>query len=290
MIIVSVHNIDRTRDFSPVHVEQLPTTGGAEKFLEYIGNELVPYIDENYKTSDFRIILGHSFGGTFITYLLTQKPELFEGYIAISPYLQFADNYVVNLAENSLKSTYKRDKYFYMTVGDEPDYFPTLNAFQDIINKKSSKSIVFTYEKMEEENHGSIPYISLFNGLRFVFDDYNLPREKIAEGLNTIDKHYKAISEKYGFEIKTPENIINDLGYRYLQNKDIDKAIEVFKENVKRYPGSANVYDSLGEAYENNNQLDLAKENYQLAVGLGEKNNDRNLAIFIKNLERVDKN
>lgn len=290
MIIVSVHNIDRTRDFSPVHIEQRPTSGGAGKFLKFIGNELIPYIDKNFKASDFRIILGHSFGGTFITYSLTQEPELFDGYIAISPYLQYAENHVVSLAEKSLKSNYKRSKYYYMTVGDEPNYFQPLNEFQDIIIKKSAKSINFAYEKLEEENHGSIPYISLFKGLRFVFADYNIPGEKIAEGLDVIDNHYKTISKKYGFEIQTPENIINNLGYNHLQNKDMDKAIEVFKENVKRYPGSANVYDSLGEAYENNNQFDLAKENYQKAVELGEINNDQNIAIYMKNLERMDKN
>ena len=57
------------------------------------------------------------------------------------------------------------------------------------------------------------------------------------------------------------------LGYNYLQKEDVKNAINVFEENVKRYPKSANVYDSMGEAYENNNQFKLAAKNYQKAYG-----------------------
>jgi predicted alpha/beta superfamily hydrolase len=287
MIIVSIHNIDRARDFSPVQIERFPTSGGADNFLNFIESELVPYVNENFKASDFRIIMGHSLGGTFITYSLSTKPELFEGYIAISPYLQYAENYVVSLCEKSLKSKYKRNKYYFMTIGNEPDYYSALNKFEKIIRGSSAESIAFSYEKMEAENHGSIPYISLFNGLRFIFNDWQLPRENLNAGLESIDKHYKTISEKYRFNIETPEFVINNLGYTYLQREEIEKSIEVFKENVKRYPGSANVYDSLGEAFEKNNQFDLAKENYQKAVDFGEKNNDRNTAIYKRNLERM---
>ena len=174
-----------------------------------------------------------------------------------------------------------------MTVGNEPDYFKPLEEFSTNVLEKSKEAIDFNYEKMESEDHASIPYITLFNGLRFIFSEWRLPNEKFAQGMDSIDRHYKYISAKYGFEIKTPEYVINNLGYQYLRNNDIEKAIEVFKENTKRYPESANVYDSLGEAYENNTQLVLAKNNYQKAVDLGMKNNDPNALIYQKNLKRV---
>ena len=142
---------------------------------------------------------------------------------------------------------------------------------------------------MEEEDHGSIPYLSLFNGLRFTFSEWRLPQDKFAAGLEEIDKHYQYVSEKYGSEIETPEITINFLGYNYLQNNEIEKAISVFLENVKRYPESANVYDSLGEAYENDNQIKLAEKNYQKACELGKASDDPNLPVYKRNLERVQK-
>ena len=102
-----------------------------------------------------------------------------------------------------------------------------------------------------------------------------------------MDTHYKKISDKYGLEVQAPENLINNLGYYYLQNNNFDTAIIVFKTNIERYPESANVYDSLGEAYEKNNQPELAKQNYTIAVEHGEKLNDPNLPIYKKNLQRV---
>ncbi len=287
MIVVSIHNVDRNRDFSPVHTERIPTSGGAEKFLQFLSDELIPFISEKYRASDFSILLGHSFGGTFTAYSLLTAPDLFDAYISVSPYLQYADNYMVNESKDLLKSKYDHQIYFYMTVGNEPDFFKPLEEFSTTVHEKAEETVALKYVKMESEDHNSVPYISLFQGLRFIFSDWQLPQEKYAEGLDAIDQHYKKISIQYDFEVKTPENVINLLGYRYLQNNDAAKAIEVFQENVKRYPDSANVYDSLGEAYETNNQLDLAKKNYQKAADLGVKNNDPNTAIYQKNLERV---
>jgi len=97
------------------------------------------------------------------------------------------------------------------------------------------------------------------------------------------------VSRKYGIEVVTPELVINALGYRYLQAEEYEKAIATFKKNVERYPGSANVYDSLGEAYENYGKPEKAAKSYKQAVSLGEKSGDPNLAVYKTNLERVSK-
>ena len=58
-----------------------------------------------------------------------------------------------------------------MTVGDEPDYFDALAEFSSIMEEKSEGTVDFSYVKMKSENHATIPYITLFNGLRFVFSE-----------------------------------------------------------------------------------------------------------------------
>jgi len=287
MIVVAVHNIDRNRDFSPVPDKNRPNTGGAEKFLNFLDQELTTFMKKNYRVSNFAILMGHSFGGTFASYALVTKPELFDAYIAVSPYLQYADNHMVKESQAKLKAKYNKPKFLYMSIGNEPDYFKPLEDFSNAIKTKSAEAIQFKYDKYMEDNHGTTPYLSVFNGLKFIFSDWQLPIITFAKGLDAIDEHYQEISLKYGFEIQTPENQINALGYNYLQNKDFDNAIKVFKENVKRYPKSANVYDSLGEAFEKNNQLKLAKQNYETAYKLGKENGDLNTAIYKANFERV---
>ena len=57
----------------------------------------------DYRTSGFNVLMGHSFGGTFAVYSLLTKPEVFDAYITISPYLHYADNYLVKDSMVSLK-------------------------------------------------------------------------------------------------------------------------------------------------------------------------------------------
>ena len=287
MIVVAVTNVDRTRDFSPTHIEKWPTTGGAEKFMGFISDELIPYIDKNFRTRQYKILTGHSFGGEFAAYALLNKPEVFDAYIAISPYLMYDDNFIAKEAKTKLKADYQDGVQFYMTIGDEPDYFEVLATFGDIIKTKSPKGFEFSYVKMEDESHGSIPHLSIYKGLEWIYSGWGLPNETFTEGLTAIDGHYKIISEKYGYAINAPENVINLLGYNYLGNKNYDEAIKVFRENVKRYPKSANVYDSLGEALENDGQIKEAGKNYKKAVKIASKTVNANLLIYQKNLERV---
>lgn len=64
------------------------------------------------------------------------------------------------------------------------------------------------------------------------------------------------------------ESYVNWAGYQYLQKKQFEQAITLFKLNAEVYPESANVYDSLGEAYVKNGQPELAEENYRKALAI----------------------
>jgi len=289
MIVVAITNVDRNRDFSPTHEDRIPTSGGAGKFLSFLTEELIPFIDLNYRTQNFDLLVGHSFGGTFATYALLEKPDVFEAYIAISPYLHYDNQYLIKQAETKIMSDYDKNVQFFMTLGDEPAYVPSLTKLESIIETKSPKNFDFTYIQMKDEDHGSVPHLSIYNGLQAIYSDWQVPRETFIEGLASIEKHYKKISKKYGTKLEVSENTINILGYYYLNNKEFDKAIKAFKENVKRFPASANVYDSLGEAFENSKQIKKAEKNYQKAVELAENVTHPNLIIYKDNLLRIKK-
>ena len=118
-----------------------------------------------------------------------------------------------------------------------------------------------------------------------------MPRDRdmgtIAGGIKAADEHYRKLSEKFRYEIPVPEAMVNMLGYQSLQAGKTDEAIAIFKRNVERYPDSANVYDSLAEAYETTGKLDLATPLYEKASTLGQKNKDPNAALFTANYTRA---
>jgi tetratricopeptide (TPR) repeat protein len=83
------------------------------------------------------------------------------------------------------------------------------------------------------------------------------------------------------FDFGEPE--LNTLGYRLLQGKKLKEAIEIFKLNVEAYPAGFNTYDSLGEAYLNNGDKELAVKNYKKSLELNPENT--NAAATLKRLE-----
>jgi CubicO group peptidase (beta-lactamase class C family) len=75
------------------------------------------------------------------------------------------------------------------------------------------------------------------------------------------------------------EASVNALGYDLLGDDHFDAAIAVFRRNVERFPASSNAYDSLGEAYLESGQLELALENYERSVELDPENANGKAAI-----------
>jgi CubicO group peptidase (beta-lactamase class C family) len=72
--------------------------------------------------------------------------------------------------------------------------------------------------------------------------------------------------------VSVNESQMNRIGYDLLQGKRVNDAIEVFKQNVADYPQSSNAYDSLGEAYMESGDKELAIKNYERSVQLNPNN------------------
>ena len=286
MIVVGIPNVNRNRDLSPSIIQGTPNQGGGNNFLNFFQKELIPYVDEKYKTTNYRILFGHSLGGVFVTYTMISKPELFNAFIAASPFLAYDNGYVINEAESKLADLSNFERQLFITLGNEPAYHESLDKFTSLL-EDNIKTLRWDYQIFSDETHGSIPVISILKGLRYIYSDFQLLMETATKGLEAILEHYSIVKSKYDYMIDISEATFNIIGYRLLQNGEIDKAIEVFEHNVKLYPESANVYDSLAEALEQIGRTKEAVENYETAVKIGKEINDPNLTIFERNLARI---
>jgi hypothetical protein len=299
LIVVGIVNTDRTRDLTPAkatgpNAAQFPTAGGADNFLKFIETEVIPQIEKSYRVQPYRILAGHSFGGLFTVHTLITRPELFNSYIAVSPSLQWADEATLKRAEEFFKTRKELNATLFTSLGNEPgDIGKDFVLFKELLAGTKIKGFEWEAEQMKDEDHGSVVLRSHYAGLRKVYDGWQMPRDPetgaVAGGLKAADAHYKWLSEKFHYSIPTPENLINQIGYQFLlgPNPNSEEAIAVFKSNVERYPNSANVYDSLGEAYERTGHMDWAAPQYEKAQALGKQNNDPNAAIFLTNYTRA---
>lgn len=301
LIVVGITNTDRTRDLTPTRVNkvdssyggaQFPTSGGADKFLKFIEAELIPEIEKRYRVQPYRILAGHSFGGLFAIHAMLSRPEVFNSYVAVSPSLQWDDDLMIKRATEFFKDKKEWNATLFVSLGNEPGLIgDSFASFRRLLNGTKIKGFEWQAEEMENEDHGSVVLLSHYLALRKVYAGWQLPRDPqtgaVEADLKTADEHYKQLSQRFGYAIPAPENLINQLGYQSLFAGKNDEAIATFKVNVERYPGSANVYDSLAEAYEKTGKIDLAAPLYEKAQALGEQNSDPNLAIYKTNFQRV---
>jgi predicted alpha/beta superfamily hydrolase len=292
VILVSIPNTDRTRDLTPTAVADFPTSGGGNKFLDFLDREVFPEIEENYRTQPYRIFAGHSFGGLTVIYTLLTRPEMFNAYLAASPALFWDEQYVTRRLPALAAKQTKRKRIIFVGLGDEPELIKEYTSFKNKILLAGPKNLDYEFKLFPGENHASAILPEYYYGLKNIYEGWSpilkifpLPKTWLAE----METHFRQLSAKYGYEIKISESLVNGIGYGLLyQEKRVDDAIAAFRKNVELYPESPNVYDSLGEAYEVKGNLASAKDNYEKAYKLAESKGDSALAKTARaNYERV---
>jgi len=170
-IVVGISNIDRKRDFTyPSTVErdrkEFPTTGGSEKFIKFIKDELQPYITSNYKVLNEKTLIGQSLGGLLATEILLKSPELFDNYIIVSPSIWWDDESLLTLTPKSLTSK----KHIYLAVGQEGPYMETgAVKLHYKLRKAYPKNAQIFYKFLEEQDHGDALHLAVYDAFDNIF-------------------------------------------------------------------------------------------------------------------------
>jgi len=270
MIVVGTPGIQN--GYVPTPLEQRgaePTA--ADLTLKFYREELIPFIEKNYSTTNHRILCSHSVGGLLTMYALFTQPDLFSGYIASSPWFQTNDQYWLKNIDRMFKAESLQNKNLFMTVGrDEADLtLKTYTGLESWMNKKDLKGLRWKSVWFDGVDHGSMVGKSLYDGLLYLFDGWKIPDSVLLSGdVAKIESHVKTTATRFGGLDQTaiPENRLNALGYRFINEKSYDKAVAVLAYNARLYPNSANTYDSLAEAYLTKGDKENAIKYYKLAV------------------------
>ncbi|MCF3108989.1 alpha/beta hydrolase [Niabella sp. CC-SYL272] len=288
LIVVGIVNNDRKKDFTPIHSlifngridSSLATTGGGKDFLNFIKNELIPYVDRNYRTQPYRILSGHSLGGLFAVYCKEADPGLFQSEIVISPAIYGGNMEILGRFSGFLRTHSELTGYLSLSLGNEPGGKLAADSLVTQLKQFAPKFLKWQYNTYMNEDHFSVGYKSMYDGLRFIFGDWFINPQDTASvrSYQDIALHFARLSKQYGYTIQAPEDFMNECGYQRLNGGHVDQAIEIFARNVENHPGSSNAYDSLGEAYYLKGDLKSALKNYRKSVLLNPQNqNGKNL-------------
>ena len=280
MIVVGVPFLDRGYVPTPFE-ERGENPTATDLSLKFLREELIPFVEKNYRTNAFRILYGHSVGGLFTMYTLFNEPDLFTAYLAGSPWFQTNNQYWLKNIEKMAKNRNLDGKFLFMTVGKDEAPL-TIDTYRELgkwMNGQPASGLTWKSAWLEGD-HGSMVGRNIYDGLLFIFSGWKMPDEPIINAdVARIDEYLKSHNDKwakYGFDTSSvfPEARLNTFGYALVNRKEYDKAVKILSYNIKLYPNSYNAHDSLAEAYLTKGDKEQAIQYYKLAVKLNPGDTD----------------
>ena len=248
-IVVGVHGgSTRALDYLPIH----PQTGssedaGAPAFLQFLTTELMPWVRDQYRAAPMSFLSGHSYGGVFVSYVVLNQPQLFDGYLAQSPYWgpglgkQVVGQLVQRLHQQSLP-------FFHASLGAEPQLDPQFSQLEKAVAKNSSD--MWHTMRLEDETHMGTRLPATYAAIKQAFaDHWPLSTERVAtQGLDAITSHQDRLSKHFGFSVLLPTSHWQVAIQTALSQGQVDKALAAAENFRKVYNQSGMAYFWLAQA------------------------------------------
>lgn len=164
-------NVDklRARDFTPSIQIQYGETGRATDFLKFFRNELIPFIEKNYRVSTDRGLVGSSFGGLFTLFAMLTETDLFNKYFLTSPSLQWDNGLLFKLEEEYSKKNSELNLSLYMAMGSYEE-LSIFNKMVDILKSRNYKGFRFDHKIIEGAGHSGAKAEGFTRGMQFVYE------------------------------------------------------------------------------------------------------------------------
>lgn len=276
-IIVGIHqNRQRENDCSVDPVSGLPSKKGAQ-FFEFIGGELLPYIEKKYRTAPFRIITGHDVTAGFLNFFLYKDSPIFNAYISLSP--ELAPQMETRIPQRL--ATSKSSVFYYQSVadGDLKQLKEPIETLDQNIKLIANDALNYRFDSFNNTTHYSMVLYSVPNALYQIFDSYKpISSAEFSEKIVILQsgfvdylvKKYETLSHKLGLKIPVRLNDFKAIEAAILKNKayeELDKLAEIANKN---YPKSMLADYELGLMYEKLGEAKKAAQKYQRASQLEE--------------------
>lgn len=167
---------------------EMTVSGGADKFLSFINNELIPQIDKEYKTdTSKRVLMGHSLGGYFTVYTILQdllgKSNSFNSYIAASPSIHYNKYYLLSQLKEIVTQKNRHKKInTYITFGGQEDaesktdssimkLNDLTNQLSNLFSVKQSDYIIYKSGILSNLDHMDTQMPTFIKGLQWTLSE-----------------------------------------------------------------------------------------------------------------------
>lgn len=248
--------------------------GTGAQFFEFIGLELIPYIDENYRTAKFIIGVGHDFTANFLNYYLFKDPPLLNGYINLSP--DMAPLMDSRLAERIPNTSGKI--FYYMATGtdDIKGLMESAESLNTELKTLKSESFSYYYDNFEGATHYSLVARGIPSALEQIFSVYRpISKKEYSDVLlkkdtqvfqYLVDK-YQLIKDLFGIDNPIRINDFIAAGTAAEKQKQWESLENIAKLAQKQYPKKVLGDYYMGRFFEGTGESKKAVRSYRKGFG-----------------------
>ena len=277
VIVVGV-NQSETRFEDVMYSEQnsLPIESGA-KFFEFLGMELVPYIQNKYQTEPFNVIVGHGETANFINYYLLKERPLFNAYISISPDL--APDMTGYLNESVANITAKIFYYLATSEDDVPQIKTGTEALNAKLKEVNNKNFNYNFKSFEGSGHYTLPSHAIPNALESIFLVFQpITKKEFTETILKLEgspvdylvEKYQTINDLFGINKQIILNDFKAVEAAIEKTKNFEYFESLSKLAKKEHPNTMLGHYYLARFYEQTGEPKKAMRTYQAGYGLDE--------------------
>lgn len=276
-IVVGINQFGKRFD-DTLYSEQnsLPIETGVA-FFEFIGMELVPYIEKNYRVGNFKIAVGHGETANFINYYLLKANPLFQAYIVISP--QLAPNMLDYIPEVLRKTELKTFYYLANTKNDSESILQMTQALNTDISEIENKNVVYNFDSFDKPSHYSVPTLAIPSAIESIFKVFQpISKKEYKEVILKLEtspvlylqEKYQAINDLFGIKKTILVNDFKAIAAAIEKNELYEYYEELGKMARKAYPDTLLGGYYMGRFYEETGEPKKAMRTYQSAYTLEE--------------------
>lgn len=166
-IVVGINQVE-SREDDLMYSEQnsLPIESGAD-FFEFVGKELIPFIEDKYKTETFRVAVGHGETANFINYYLVRQNPVFNAYVTISP--DFALDMEKYLGERLKNLEQKIFYYLAVSNTDVKHIMEGTVSLDNTIKGIDNTNLLYSFKEFDGPTHYAMPAHAIPKALESIF-------------------------------------------------------------------------------------------------------------------------
>lgn len=161
----------RARDYTPTKEMRLIQSGGADKFLDFMKQELFPFLDANYRVDNKqRILMGCSLGGLFTLYSMFTHTDMFTGYVAASPAVAWNNEVLYKYEKEFSREKLSSPVRLYLTVGDVERGREIFTKMSSLLQSRHYPNVSIRSKVLENTGHSGTKSETYNRGLQFIFE------------------------------------------------------------------------------------------------------------------------